>query len=194
MSENVFEPGSESGVEPPHSKGWAHAPRHDLTEKGAYIVTAGTMRREHFFCGDERLDLLRETVMEACAEFGWNLQAWAFFSNHYHIVAVCEGDPNSLRKVVSKAHTLTAKYVNRLDGTDGRKVWFQFWDTHISFHRSYLARLNYVHYNPVKHGLVADARQYRWCSAAWFEQTANTVFLKTVQSFKTDSVNVRDDF
>ena len=35
--------------------------------------------------------------------------------------------------------------------------------------KSYLARLNYVHQNPVKHGLVRVANQYRWCSAAWLE-------------------------
>ena len=59
---------------------------------------------------------------------------------------------------------------------------------------SYLARLNYVHRNPVKHGLVKVANQYPWCSAAWFERTASPAQVKTIYSFKTDKVNVYDDY
>jgi len=54
--------------------------------------------------------------------------------------------------------------------------------------------LNYVHQNPVKHGLVPVANQYRWCSAAWFERTASTAQVKSIYRFKVDQVRVRDDF
>ena len=173
---------------------WPHAPIHKLGDSGAYIVTAGTLRKERLFADDMRLDFLQQTLLETCAEYDWQVQAWACFANHYHFVASTKSDPNTLRTVVSKLHTLTARHINELDGVEGRKVWFQYWDTHLTFERSYLARLNYVHHNPVKHGLVNDAREYRWCSAAWFERTANPAFYRTVTSFKTDSVNVRDDF
>ena len=42
--------------------------------------------------------------------------------------------------------------------------------------------------------LVTDARLYRWCSAEWFERTAPPVHSRKVARFKTDSVNVHDDF
>jgi len=64
----------------------------------------------------------------------------------------------------------------------------------LTFERSWLARLNYVHQNPVKHGVVPVANQYPWCSAAWFERTASPAQVKTIYSFKTDRVNVYDDF
>jgi len=38
---------------------WPHAPLHQLTEVGAYMVTAGTYRREHFFWSRDRLDFRR---------------------------------------------------------------------------------------------------------------------------------------
>jgi putative transposase len=60
--------------------------------------------------------------------------------------------------------------------------------------RSYLARLNYVHQNPVKHGLVAVANQYPHGSAAWFERTASPAQVKTLYSSKTDRLNIQDDF
>jgi putative transposase len=76
----------------------------------------------------------------------------------------------------------------------GRKVWFNFWDTKLTSERSYLARLNYVHQNPVKHGLVTMANQYRWCSAAWFERVASPAMVKTIYGFKTDKLKIYDDF
>lgn len=84
--------------------------------------------------------------------------------------------------------------LNRLDDTPGRKVWFQYWDSPITFEKSYLARLNYVHRNAVHHGLVADPAAYKWCSAAWFERTAEHAFFRTVWEFPCDRLHVADDF
>jgi len=42
--------------------------------------------------------------------------------------------------------------------------------------------------------LVAVASQYRYCSAAWFERTATVAQIKTIYAFKTNRLNVHDDF
>ena len=84
--------------------------------------------------------------------------------------------------------------MNRLDQSPGREVWFNFWDAKLTYERSYLARLNYVHQNAVKHGLVQVANRYAWCSASWFERTASLSAVKTIYSFKTDKLNIHDDF
>ncbi|MGA7274814.1 MAG: hypothetical protein WBX14_08225, partial [Candidatus Udaeobacter sp.] len=75
-----------------------------------------------------------------------------------------------------------------------RKVWHNFWDTKLSYQKSYLARLNYVHQNAVKHGLAQLASQYPWCSARWFEGVASPAMVRSIYRFKTDAVSVRDDF
>lgn len=75
-----------------------------------------------------------------------------------------------------------------------RKVWFQYWETRLTFEKSYLARLKYVHNNPVKHGLVRVATEYPWCSAAWFERTADRSFYRTITGLGIDKINVRDDY
>ncbi len=73
-------------------------------------------------------------------------------------------------------------------------IWYNFRDTHLSFQKSYYARLHYVHTNPVRHGLVLKPEDYPWCSAAWFKRTAKRSFVETIESFKTDRLNVPDDF
>ncbi|HUE70934.1 MAG TPA: hypothetical protein VMP01_08590 [Pirellulaceae bacterium] len=176
------------------SRVWPHAPLHRLHENGTYMVTTGTLRRQHLFRSAERLTLLEDSLLSLAREYGWELEAWAVFSNHYHFVGHTLASPSRLKEFLTDLHAATARDLNRLDGASGRQVWHNFWDKQLTFEKSYLARLNYVHQNAVKHGLVRVAHQYRWCSAAWFERTAMPAQVKTVYSFKTDSVKVADDF
>ena len=173
---------------------WPHAPVHRLDEQGTYILTAGTHQKVKFFDSPEHLDFLHDNLLGLADCYGWRLQAWAVFANHYHFVAFSPPDAASLRTMISRLHTQTAKHMNLQDRTRGRRVWYQFWDSRINYQRSYLARLNYVHNNPVRHGRVSDATTYRWCSAGWFDRSASSAFQKVVASFKTDRLSVMDDF
>lgn len=173
---------------------WLHSPVHHLVEAGAYMVTAGTYMRAHHFDSPERLTLLRDALFRLAEEHSLQLQAWAMMANHYHFVTLVPSDPANLWKMIARLHAGTAKEVNLLDRTPGRKVWFQYWDSHLTYERSYHARLNYVHQNPVHHGLVRVAPQYPWCSAAWFERTAAPAFYRMIIGYKSDRVQVPDDF
>ena len=116
------------------------------------------------------------------------------FANHYHIVARGDPDSTNLGVFIHRLHGVSSHDLNSLDGVQGRQVWFNFRDTKLTHQYSYLARLNYVHQNPVKHNLVPVANQYRWCSAAWFERVASPAQVKTIYAFKIDRVSVYDDF
>ena len=118
-----------------------------------------------------KLDFFQRSLFECAREFGWDLRALVVLANHYHFVAA-SSNPETLRKFLGKLHMQTSKQLNLWDNTPGRKVWFQFWDSHITYERSYLARLNYVNQNPVRHGIVAVAENYQWCSASWFAENA----------------------
>jgi putative transposase len=173
---------------------WPHAPIHRLAEQGAYFVTASTYQKAHHFCGAKRLRVLHRGLLTVTEKFDWRLEAWAVFSNHYHFVAHSPVIAANLSDMLSMLHVKMAEWVNKLDSTPGRQVWFNFWDTKLTHQRSYLARLNYVHKNAVKHGLVPMACQYPWCSAAWFERTAPPAMVKSIYRFKTDRISVADEF
>ncbi len=158
------------------------------------MVTAGTYEKQLLFASDERLNMVQEKLFKVAAEYDWQLQAWAIMANHYHFVAVPKHEAATLADMVRTLHAGTALAVNHLDQTPGRQVWFQYWDTHLTFEKSYLARLNYVHNNPVHHKLVPVATAYPWCSAGWFEQKARPSFYKTVSSFRYDRLKVPDDY
>jgi putative transposase len=176
------------------SPDWPHAPVHRLDSQGIYIVTAATLNKNHLFADPSKLKLLENSLLSLAKQYKWRLEAWAVFPNHYHFVARSSTDSASLRRFLKHLHADSARELNRMDGKLGRTVWFNFWDTKLTYERSYLARLNYVHQNPVRHRLVAKANQYRWCSAAWFERVASPAMVKTIYSFKTDKLNIHDDF
>jgi putative transposase len=173
---------------------WPHAPPHRLSTHGTYFATAGTYQREHHFAGPDRLDHLHAELLSRTKKDGWQLEAWAVFSNHYHFVAHAQEGAGPLGVVLKELHRTTAIFVNELDGQPGRQVWFNFRDTALTYETSYFARLAYTHNNPVKHRLVADARDYRWCSAGWYERTATPAQVATLSRIKTDTVNVYDEY
>jgi putative transposase len=173
---------------------WPHAPVHYSKDSGIFMVTAGTYGKKSFFNDTEKLRLLCDFLISCCSEYAWRLQAWSVLSNHYHFIAISDDNSAPLKTLINKVHMTAAKAVNMAAQTQGRRVWFQYWDSLITYEKSYLARLNYVHHNPVHHGLVKNAADYAFCSAAWFEKEADNAFYRTVLSFKTDKLNVKDDF
>ncbi|MFO7958456.1 MAG: transposase [Candidatus Brocadiia bacterium] len=173
---------------------WHHAPAHVFEPGAFYMVTAGTYRKLPHFRGDARLRQLQQALFEVTDAYGWGLQAWAVFANHYHFIARAPEDAPTLKEMVQRLHSQTARQVNRPDHATGRRVWFQYWDTCLTYERSYLARLKYVHTNPVKHGAARVAERYPFCSARWFRMNAEDPFRRKVDSFRCDRVNVRDDF
>jgi REP element-mobilizing transposase RayT len=104
---------------------WPHAPTHQLGESGTYFVTAGTYQKEHFFRSSQRLAVLPRGLLTVARDFGWQLEAWAVFSNHYHFIGHSPPnapDADSLSKMLGVLHTRTSGWVNRLDKTPGRRV------------------------------------------------------------------------
>jgi N-acetylneuraminate synthase/N,N'-diacetyllegionaminate synthase len=180
----------ESAASPP----WHHAPLHHFIPRGTYIVTASTLHRARLFDTPEKLDVFRDTFLKLADDYRLTLGAWAFLGNHYHAVVGFESAAVSLRVFLRHLHREIAHRLNVLDQTPARKVMHQFWDTELTNEKSWLARMHYVHHNPVHHGLVENACDYPWCSARWFETNASPSFFRTVYSFKIDRVKVPDEF
>lgn len=175
---------------------WPHAPLHIFRETGTYIITGATYQKEHFFNTRKKLDLLQNRLIELVLETDLSMYAWAIFSNHYHFLINIKSmeDIKSIPILMKRLHGSTAVQLNKMDNESGRKIWHQYWDTRITNEKSYYARLKYVMQNPVRHGLVEDAKDYDWCSANWFEKNTTSQFQNTVRSFEIDRVCLSDSY
>ena len=63
---------------------WLHASTHQLATSGTFFVTASTYLKAHHFRGADRLRVLHRGLLTVARDYGWQLEAWAVFSNHYH--------------------------------------------------------------------------------------------------------------
>ena len=171
---------------------WPHAPSKLVTAAGTYFITASTYNKSRLFDSNEKLTLLQSVIFETCTEFDFQLQAWAIFQNHYHLIGHSPKG-KGVQRLTHKIHGVSARGLNKMDDALGRMVWFQMRDTRLTFEKSYLARLNYVHNNPAKHGLGSPLN-YPFCSAHWFETHGERSFIETVKSFKIDLLEIDDDF
>ena len=181
------------------SRDWPHAPPHRLTESGVYFLTARARNGLNLLAEDSMKDWFQNKLFELAEEFGWVLEAWSVLSNHYHFVGHSpksesdEGGAVSLSSLIRKLHSLTTKELNRRQNCRGRnRLWQNYRETRLTFQRSYLARLHYVHYNAEHHGLVARGGEWKWSSAVKFERAVTSAWVSTVTSFRYDEI-ARED-
>jgi putative transposase len=184
----------------PHRE-WPHAPPHRWNPGATYIITGATLAKAHFIKSASHLSAVRNCLFELAEQRAWTLHAWAILINHYHFIAdapehLAEADEKKamISGFIRGLHSKAAIAVNKLDGVSGRRVFYEYWDAELTYQESYFARLHYVHANPEKHGVVTRAEDYPWCSMSWFKTQGRPSFVKSILSFKTDDLNVEDDF
>ena len=106
-------------------------------------------------------------VEEALLHFDgerYRLIAWVVMPNHVHtLIETLEG--YLLPTVVHSWKSYSAKQANQILGCTGR-FWYQsYFDRYIRNESHFWAGVNYIHNNPVKAGLVADAKDWPFSSA-----------------------------
>jgi putative transposase len=158
------------------------------------MITGATLYKEHFYDNTEKLSRLRELLFETAHRFGWNLEAWSLFSNHYHLISCGTDSVSGLSRWIQRFHSVAGEMVNLIDDKPGRRIWYQYWDKCLTFESSYWPRLNYVTHNPVKHGLVQSASDYPFCSARWIELRWSSALRKKLKSFRWERIREFDEF
>ena len=140
-----------------------HSPPHFRGIRGTYLITAACYEHRHIFEPFEDLSYLADEMLNALTVATIQLQAWVFLPNHYHFLANV-GDISIVSEALRLAHSRIATEINGRQHQRGRKVWYRYSDRLIRNERHYLATINYIHYNPVKHGYVDDAAAWAWSS------------------------------
>lgn len=175
-------------------KVYTHNPPHYFVPNAMYMVTRTILHKQNLLRENRCKEFFLKTLFEKAEGLGWNLQAWAVLHNHYHFISQAPSISTTLAKLIQQVHSITAIQLNRWDHTPGRQVWQNYWDTCITHEKSYLARLRYVHENPIKHGLVESAIDYPYCSYKWFFDQGDNDLKEQVFGQPIDNVNVFDDF
>ncbi len=173
---------------------YPHNPPHYFVSNAMYMVTGAILHNQHLLKEERKKQLLLEALLERSELLGWSIEAWAILNNHYHFIAKAPEKVGTLSKLIRQVHSITAIQLNRWDNASSRQVWFNYWDSCLTYEKSYLARLHYIHMNPVKHGLIDDAFNYPFCSYRWFTEQGDSDLKEQVFKQPTDHLHVVDDF
>ena len=76
------------------------------------MVTGATLHKDHFFKTPQKLTLLEGELLSLAKKYNWQLEAWAVFVNHYHLVARSDSDAASLRVYLQHLHSNTSRKLN----------------------------------------------------------------------------------
>jgi putative transposase len=144
-----------------------HAPPHFRGEAGAYLITGTCYEHRSIFNSSNELTYLSQEFLTELARKSIPCHAWVFQPNHYHLLLVVESI-EVLSEPLRLLHSRVSTHINKLDQQRGRKVWYRFADRKMRSERHYMATLNYIHYNPVKHGYVNDMFDWIWSSVHWY--------------------------
>lgn len=117
--------------------------------------------------------LNRKPILTKNIDIFWNswksqkLFAWVILPDHFHAILWIK--EQSISKVL---HCFKIRcYHERARRIGKGKIWQnRFWDHIIRDQDDMNRHLDYIHYNPVKHGLVDDPFQYEYSSLALFYQ------------------------
>jgi len=74
---------------------------------------------------------------------------------------------------VRKLHKDTARFINKIDKTPGRQIWYQYFDYCLRNKADFWKHFNYIIKNPFKHGLVKSLEE-----AFHYKYSSNPVWLK----------------
>ena len=130
------------------------------------FLTWVTYRRTRLFHQSRNVTLLRQAVRQTKTEAPFDIVAAAILPEHIHFIwRLPDGDSNYSRRVgrikVLFTRALRGKNAQLENITQSRRkhresnVWHRrFWERTVRSERELTGYLDYIHLNPVKHGLV----------------------------------------
>ena len=155
--------------------------RRNYQAGGTYFFTVVMYKRQRIFNDDAVVELLREAFKAVRAELPFTIDAMVILPDHLHCIwTLQEHDTDfSTRWKKIKTH-FTKTYKRRMGGdimqptksmqSKGEIGLWQrrFWEHTIRDDNDYRRHCDYIHYNPVKHGLVDTAAAWKYSSFSRF--------------------------
>jgi len=132
-----------------------------------YFITNVTYKRQPFLTAN--VDLFRNAIDVCKSRCGFELIAWVVMPDHFHLVI----DPfdTHISTILQKIKMSFAALYRKRHGMHSGRVWQnRFWDHIIRSQDDMNRHIEYIHYNPVKHGFAG--RPLDWPHSSFGEYVA----------------------
>ena len=148
--------------------------RRSRIEGATYFFTVNTHNRRPFLCIPENVELLRQAFRHTLQRHPTQIDAIVLLPDHLHCLwTLPENDYNySMRWRLIKRFfsrycqdTYEGVVSKSRQSKQERAFWQRkFWEHTIRDNRDFIKHVEYIHYNPVKHGLVSTPKDWEYSS------------------------------
>ncbi|MGM0659230.1 MAG: REP-associated tyrosine transposase [Pseudomonadota bacterium] len=133
---------------------------------GSYFFTLVTRRRRAIFGDQYAIDALRSAMRQVRRNRPFDVEGIVVLPDHLHcILRLPEGDTDfsGRWREIKKACSRSVAPIS--DHRRERTLWQRrFWEHAIRDRNDWRRHMDYIHYNPVKHGLVTHPGDWPWSS------------------------------
>ena len=145
-------------------------------EGGIYFFTVVTYGRLPIFSDGRARDILNEVWLNTCSRFPFETIAVCLLPDHLHCIwKLPEGDADYSKRWRVIKEKFTKRYLREIGPGEGRNpsrlmrneaaIWQRrFWEHTIDDEEDLDTHVDYIHYNPVKHGYVDRVENWQWSS------------------------------
>jgi REP-associated tyrosine transposase len=127
-----------------------------------FFITSRLLPRRRIFSEWEFACLAR-VIHEPRAEHGFLLTGWVFLPDHWHAIFY-PAYPLTISRVMEAIKDGATKRINRARREVGTLMQPRFFDRALRTVREYHEKVEYIHLNPVKAGLVTRPEDWPWSS------------------------------
>nr|MBN2276156.1 transposase [candidate division Zixibacteria bacterium] len=104
-----------------------------------------------------------DLLITILSQYEHSLIAWVILPDHFH--CIIEGHGNNLSNLFRRIKlSFSAHYRKRIDHSFGRAWQYRFWDHIIRNQDDLNNHIDYIHYNPVKHGYSRSPFEWAFSS------------------------------
>jgi putative transposase len=142
--------------------------RRGRSEGATWFFTVVTAQRRRFLANEHATCALRQSVAATLQQMPFHIDAWVILPDHMHAIWTL---PAGDRDFSSRWGLIKAGFSrnSNLPHTSAKRrdsgLWQpRFWEHRIRDTADYDAHMDYVHYNPVKHGHVARVKDWPYSS------------------------------
>ncbi|VEP13581.1 transposase [Hyella patelloides LEGE 07179] len=150
---------------------------------GTYFLTLVTYRRRPLFKNSSNINLLRSSIAKVKAKKPFKIIAAVVLPEHIHFVWQLPPNDSDYSQRISRLKVLFTRafklnQISNIQISESRRkhresdVWQRrFWEHLIRDETDLQQHLDYVHYNPVKHGLVSCPHLWEYSSfSTWIKK------------------------